>query len=576
MAVDGVRARAERNGVVAVDERVVGVGGRSEAARVAIHANVVEQRPVGIAPADLAEGQPVLVGAGAGAAEEIEVVGGDVGGRYDLLGSGRGQIDLRAAPIHLELGVARGDPPNVEGKAVALSIDQPVDHLRDRDVGVGLVAFEIDAVFSVGRTAPRAAGLEQFEMGAREQRPAVDRLVVAVAVGVEGRIEDGLEAAIADEVAVGTVDDVVATRVLDRIGAEATTDHVVPGIAEDLIVSRPAFEDARGLVTAVEFVVLGAADEILDRDQNVPGRVAAVRREVPGRGGLEAGTTEIDDDAVARTRVARGVVAELSVDRVGTGTAFEDVVGIVAGEGVAPLSADRVFDHDLVGDGEPTRDARDVRHVAARIRSGEGRGAQIDRGRRGDARIADRVVPAAVPDAGPAGAIGVGARQRIGIAAGTGRPVDAVELLYRGDVERHETHGVAHPVRRLLCGRGVRTRRPAADVGHDREDGLVLVIVAAVVEGIAARDAGEQLGPIMRMVEPHRMTEFVHDGGEAHPARLQITPGRIRRVVTAVRNVVARSQSDRIMIRKRRTGRRRVVPSCPGRLVFVDVRSSGR
>ena len=571
MAVDGVRARAHRDGVVAVDERVVGVGGGVRAARIAVHADIVEQRAVGIAPADFAEGQPVLVGPGADAAEHADIVGRAVRARDHLLGTGRRQVDLRAAPVHLELGVGARDPPHVEGDAVELTVGEAAHHLRDGDVGVGLVAFEIDAVLAVRRRARRAAGLEQFEPRARKQRPAVDRLVVAVAVGIECRARDDLEAAVADEVAVAAIDDVVAARVLDGVGAHPAADHVVAEIAEQGVVAGSAVDGAAGRVAPVQHVVLAAPDQVLDRDQRVSGRIAAGRRKIVRVGGLQAGATKVDDDAIHRTRVARGVVAELAVDHVAARSALQDVGGVVAGDGVAGLAADRVLDHDPVRDREAARDAADPGDVAARIRARQRRSLQVDRRGRRAVGVADRVVAAGIPDAGPEGAGHVRLGQRVGVGPRAGGHVRTVQALHGGDVEGHRATCVAEGVR----GRGLPV--PAAIVRHDRPDRLILVVVAQITEGVPALDTGEQLGGVVRMVEPDGVSELVNDRRVPHAAHGKVRPGGMIGVVAALRLATIRAVAgaDDMVIGKGDAARG-VVPGGARGLVFGEVRGARR
>src|SRR5262249_21409252 len=109
----------------------------------------------------------------------------------------------------------------------------------------------------------------------------------------------------------------------------------------------------------------------------------------------------------------------------------------------------------------------------------------------------------------PAGASTVFIRQRVGVVARAKGIVFAVELLQCCDVE---SAGAAHSaVFQWLCGP---CAVPAWDVGHHREDALVLPVVTDRELSINAGKAPviRFETAVMRMRQAHAMTELVDNG----------------------------------------------------------------
>ena len=81
----------------------------------------------------------------------------------------------------------------------------------------------------------------------------------------------------------------------------------------------------------------------------------------------------VEGEDVAARQAGEGVLARLPP--------VEPVGGAVTDQRVVAVAADRVLDHDAIGDGEAAGDLVWLREEAARVRIvvGQGRGAQIDR-----------------------------------------------------------------------------------------------------------------------------------------------------------------------------------------------------
>src|SRR5688572_25940567 len=87
---------------------------------------------------------------------------------------------------------------------------------------------------------------------------------------------------------------------------------------------------------AVERVVVGRADHVLDRDQRVAVGIAAKAEAEQLRQSADSALQALqrDDDTFVRVRVARGVVAPAAVDQVRSTAAFNHVVSVVAEDAV--------------------------------------------------------------------------------------------------------------------------------------------------------------------------------------------------------------------------------------------------
>jgi hypothetical protein len=184
--------------------------------------------------------------------------------------------------------------------------------------------------------------------------PAVEQRFLAVASEqfvVAGTAIQDIVVLVAEDL-VGSIaahDDVVAFPAMQGVVAFVAEDHVVALVAGDLVVTakpdqevvaRPPFEDVglvgadQGvvLVVAAQIVAALAADDVLDRSEDVAGRGAAVA--LPEQ--------EIDRNAVDFVRVGHHVLAAAAVEHVGARAAVQVVVSVESGNDVVAGGAEQL------------------------------------------------------------------------------------------------------------------------------------------------------------------------------------------------------------------------------------------
>ena len=150
----------------------------------------------------------------------------------------------------------------------------------------------------------------------------------------------------------------------NRVGAASAAEAVIASAAEELVVAAPAL-DAVGAAVTTKHVREVAADEMLDRHQQIvfgvaaPGRAirqrhadAACRRQEPGRRVLALAAIEEISAAAAFERVITraayvDVVTTAPPQQVAAGATFQPVGEAVAAELIGIVGADQRFDVEI-------------------------------------------------------------------------------------------------------------------------------------------------------------------------------------------------------------------------------------